>query len=173
MMGLNNQADYTFLPFNTPRIITVEKIRDFKNLEEGWHYGEGQPFKDSILDNAISIIQEAFNAAFYITDAFPGLSGEVMCTIYHGEHYLEFTIEPDSYITFSREKGDKEICYQEGLSLKDAKKTIREFRKEIWNTYESSTQNTITTHGSVDSSVWLLRIREPHREYPSLTSAAS
>lgn len=106
---------------------TVKKIRSFKQLTQGWSYGEGKPFKDSILNDAISVIREAFNLGFNITDAFPGLDGEVMCTIYHEDHYLEFTLEPDGNVTFVREKSDDEICYLEGLSLQDAKEKIREF----------------------------------------------
>lgn len=128
--GVNN----SFWLLNVIPCATVKKIHGFKKLEKGWHYGEGELFEDSILDNAASLIQEAFDLAFYTTDAFPGLNGEVICTIYYGDHYLEFILEPDDSITFSREKGDEEICYQEELSLQGAKEKIRQFRKEIWST---------------------------------------
>jgi hypothetical protein len=159
--------------------ITVKKIRDFKKLEKGWHYGEGELFKDSMLDNAIALIREAFNLAFYTTDAFPGLNGEVLCTIYHGEHYLEFILEPDGSVTFSREKkghessGEEEICYQEGLSLQDAKEKIGEFGKEIWNTYAFSTRNITTTRENIDSTVLLSKIQGKNPAYRSLTNVAS
>ena len=145
-----NRVNY-YIPPNIQDYSTEKKIRDFKKLEKGWNYGEGEPFNVSILDNAISLIHEAFNLAFYTTDAFPGLNGEVMCTIYHGEHYLEFILEPDGSVTFSHEKGEEEICYQEGLSLQDAKEKIEEFGKEIWNTYASSIRNTIMTSENIDS----------------------
>lgn len=140
-----NRVNY-YTPPTIQDYITVKKIRDFKKLEKGWHYGEGELFKDSMLDNAIALIREAFNLAFYTTDAFPGLNGEVLCTIYYGEHYLEFILEPDGSVIFSREKkghessGEEEICYQEGLSLQDAKEKIGEFGKEIWNTWHWTPQ---------------------------------
>lgn len=172
MMRLNNQVIYDFWPLeNIP--VTVKKIHDFKKLGKGWSYGEGEPFKDSILNNAISLIREAFNLAFYTTDTFPGLNGEVMCTIYYSNHYLEFILEPDGDVTFTREKGDEEICYQEGLSLQDAKEKIRELRKETWNTYESSTPDTIMTVENTDLQALRLGIREKTPEYQSLTSTAS
>ncbi len=49
-----------------------------------------------------------------------------MLTIYFDDHYLEFTLEPNGNVTFYQEKGDKEIAYQEGLSLQDAKAKIAE-----------------------------------------------
>ena len=107
----NSQVNAFFIPsdISTP---TIEKIYDFKKLGNGWHYGEGIPFQESILDDAVSLIEETVKLAFYTTDAFPGLDGEIMCTIYYHDHYLEFTIESDSSVTFIRENGDEEICYQ-------------------------------------------------------------
>lgn len=105
---------------------TITKIRDFRKLGKGWSYGEGELFNDSIINDAISLIQESLNLSFDTTGAFPGLDGEVICTIYHNNHYLEFIIEIDGDITFSYEINDKEICYQEGLSSQDAKEKIRE-----------------------------------------------
>ena len=106
------------------RTATTDKIRSFKQLKKGWSYGEGVPFKDSMLNDAISLIREANVAGFYRTNAFPGLNGEVMCTIYHKEHYLEFSIEIDGSVVFCREDGDDEVCYQEKLSLNDAKQNL-------------------------------------------------
>ena len=87
------EASSTFFWWDTSSHITEKKIQSFKELESGWHYGEGVSIKQSVLDNAILLNQEAINQAFYETDAFPGLNGEVMVTIYSGEHYLEFTLE--------------------------------------------------------------------------------
>ena len=120
--------------------VTEEKILGFAELRDGWHYGEGVPPEESVLDNAISFSREAVRLAFFETDAFPGINGEVMFTIYYHDHYLEFTVEPDSSsVTFYREKGGEEVCYQEGLSFQEAKARIGEFSKETWKEYESST----------------------------------
>ncbi|MEE9365455.1 MAG: hypothetical protein V3W44_02110 [Dehalococcoidales bacterium] len=106
--------------------VTERKLRGLEELESGWHYGEGVPLGDSILDDAISLNREATNLGFSETDAFPGTDGEVMLTIYFDDHYLEFTLEPNGNVTFHQEKGDEEIAYQEGLSLQDAKAKIAE-----------------------------------------------
>ncbi|MEZ4733902.1 MAG: hypothetical protein R3E79_42970 [Caldilineaceae bacterium] len=41
---------------------------------------------------------------FHETDAFPGLNGEVMVTVYQGSDYWEFTLEPTETITFVYEQ---------------------------------------------------------------------
>lgn len=148
----NSQVNAFYILSDIPNP-TIGKVYNFKNLKDGWHYGEGISFQNSTIDNAISLIKQAVKLAFYATDAFPGLDGEIMCTIYFRDHYLEFIIESDGSITFVREEGDEEVCYQEGLSLQDAKEKIKEFRNETWNIYESSIQNIIMTHENTDSRV--------------------
>jgi len=134
----------SFFPFYVNSHPTEEKIRGFKELQDGWHYGEGVSFDDTILDDAISLNQEAINLAFFDTDAFPGLDGEIMLTIYWGEHYLEFTLEPNGCATFYREESDEEIYYQEGLPFREIKAKIGEFRKETWRESESLVESIMT-----------------------------
>ena len=110
--------------------ITERKIRGFKRLQKGWHYGEGRPFGDNIINAAISLHKEALRLGFFETDAFPGANGEIMVTIYRHEHYLEFIIERDLTVTFSREDGDDETRYEEGLTLNNAIRVIRDFSGE-------------------------------------------
>ena len=109
---------------------TERKLQEFKNLQNGWHYGEGVSFQQAIIDNTISLHQEAIRLTLFETNAFPGLNGEIMLAIYSGVHYLEFTLEPDDSVTFYREKDNEEICYQEELSLDKAKVKIEQFKKE-------------------------------------------
>src|SRR5688572_19040410 len=108
--------------------VTEKKIQSFKKLENGWHYGEGGPLEQAVIDNAILLNKEAIRLGFYETDAFPGVNGEIMFTIYFGNQYLEFIIEPVGNVTFSYEEEDEEVDYQEGLSFSDARMKIKEFR---------------------------------------------
>lgn len=62
---------------------------------------------------------------------FVGDSGEIRLTVYHGDYYLEFTIEIDQTITYRRELGEQEQDYQEGLSLDEAIEIIKEFKQSI------------------------------------------
>jgi hypothetical protein len=129
--------------------ITELKIQGFKELESGWHYGEGISFGQAVTDDAIALIKEANHLGFYETDAFPGVNGEIMVTIYFKSHYLEFIVEPNGSVTFSHEEGNEEVSYYEGLSISDAKLKIKEYR-DIWRQFDSLTQGTITTIDRAD-----------------------
>ena len=107
-----------------------QKIRGFARFEPGWHYGEGVRFDKARLNKAICLNDEAIRRGFVQTDAFPGVSGEVMITIYHGRHYLEFSIEPDDTVVFVYEFDDEEVTYEEGLDFDAALAKIEAFRRQ-------------------------------------------
>jgi len=134
--------------------VTENKILGFGELRNGWHYGAGVSFGHSLLQDAICLNREAIRMAFFETDAFPGIGGEIMVTIYSSDHYLEFILESDGSVTFCRERGGKEICYQEGLSFQEAKDRLLAFRKESWKQSESLVSGITMTGDWVDSRVW-------------------
>ncbi len=78
--------------------ITDRKLRAFADLPNGWYYGEGVPFGGAVLNMARTL-----SLGLAETDAFPGLNGEVVVSVYFGEHYLEFTIDPDESIALDIE----------------------------------------------------------------------
>jgi len=82
-----------------------EKIKEYLNLPNGWHHGEGvSPNKDTV-DKAIRLAEYAENN-FLLFDSAPGLNGEIQLAIYEKETsekiYLEVTIEPDRPINITR-----------------------------------------------------------------------
>ena len=110
---------------------TEGKIISFREFVPGWCYGEGVPFEKQIIDDALSLNQEALRIGFPTTDAFPGPNGEIMFTIYCGDHYLELTIEPGIGTTLVREQSGREVQHEQGLLLNDAKDRIRRFGEEL------------------------------------------
>jgi len=116
---------------------TRRKLASFRELKQGWHYGEGVPFSQCVIKSATTINQEALQLGFTETDAFPGIGGEIRVTVYHNIHYLEFTVETDGQITFVYEKDQEEIYYEEKLSLQESKRRLKEFYDQ-WNGYEFS-----------------------------------
>lgn len=123
---------------------THRKLKSFIDFEEGWSYGYGKRFDIEILEKAISFHSALVNTGLLKTDAFPGLNGEIMVTGYHHDHYLEFIFEPDQTVTFTHEKADDEVFYQEGLSIQQALQHLREF-KSRWMQYEFLIKDTIMT----------------------------
>ena len=122
---------------------TSDKIKQFSNLQSGWHYGEGIAPKPEIIDLALLLNRQARMACFTETDAFPGVYGEIQVTAYHKSIYFEFTIEPDKKITFVYERDNSTIIYEEGLSLVQVLAKL-DFWGVKWISSESSIQNTMT-----------------------------
>ena len=92
---------------------TLKKILSFAQFQEGWSFGEGVAFAKSTVDKAVQLAKTAHTLGFHETDAFPGLNGEIMITVYQGNEYWEFTLEPTETITFVYEKADEiefQIC---------------------------------------------------------------
>lgn len=87
---------------------TAEKIRSFRELPTGWHYGNGNAPSDETIQKALTLNSELALSGFSKTNAFPGIEGEIQVTAYHGPLYLEFTIEPDKGITFIYEHNGEE-----------------------------------------------------------------
>jgi hypothetical protein len=100
--------------------ITVEKIQRFADFEVGWSFGEGVAFAQNTLNKAIQLAKTAYTLGFQETDAFPGLNGEVMITVYQDNEYWEFTLQPAETITFVYERDDETVTYEEGLPFEFA-----------------------------------------------------
>jgi hypothetical protein len=103
-----------------PISATEQKINSFKDLPIGWHYGSGIPPSDKILALANQLNRYAGLMNFEATDAFPGIDGEVMLTVYDGDIYLEFSIELNGLINYVREQSDEEVDSREQISLHEA-----------------------------------------------------
>jgi len=104
---------------------TAKKIEDFTLVQSGWHYGEGKTPKPEIITMALTLNDEFSKAGFTKTNAFLGLDGEIRVTAYHDAIYLELTIEPNEQITFLFEKNDKEMSYEENISLDKVRQCIK------------------------------------------------
>ncbi len=102
------------------QISTVEKIESFRKFNDGWSFGEGVKFNAASLNKALQLVKTAHALSFQETDAFPGLNGEVMVTLYSGQDYWEFTIEPDESVIFVYERGQETLAYEEGLPFEFA-----------------------------------------------------
>jgi hypothetical protein len=116
--------------------LVKQKILDFSQLEEGWCFDEGISFSKEILHKALELYQVSQISNFTSTDAFPGLCGEITLALYRGEHYYEFTIEPDFSVTFIHEIGEETCEYTDQLSISEAKKKILKLGVASWSSSE-------------------------------------
>lgn len=110
---------------------TEHKIEGFQTKEYGWHYGEGVAFERATLDRAVSLHREILRQDFFRTNAFPGLRGQVLVTVYHQNHYWEFCVEPDGTVAFLHEVDDREIDQREKLTPEQAEVMLGEAREVV------------------------------------------
>ncbi len=123
---------------------TSRKIRAFKNLPNGWHFGEGCPPSDTTISQAQELNKSLGLVGFQKTNAFPGIDGAVRVTAYHNKTYLEFTIEANGEVTFLHEEGGEEIEYRENVSLSQATEFAKDLGGKLWASFDSSIQVTTT-----------------------------
>lgn len=141
---------------------TIQKVKSFKNLKEGWHYGEGASFNDKNINCAIDLCEFLLNNSFIKIDAFPGFSGEIRITAYPLDYYFEITLDDNENVSLLIENGnDQEIFRIENQNCESIKKLIIEKRDSLlWNTPEYLHYITTTVLGN-DSTA--LRLRTHHQ----------
>lgn len=93
----------------------IEKIKSFTELQVGWSFGEGKPIQPDVIEAAIEFAERSARNARLEMDAFPGLCGEVMVTIYRQEEYWEFILHEDGKVAYAHEVEDELLDYRENL----------------------------------------------------------
>jgi len=152
---------------------TENKILDFEDIEDGWHFGEGIAVSRRAIQDACRLHDTFLEYGFYETDAFPGLAGEVRVTAYWKDYYFEFTRERDGRWRFIEEVNGSEIedAERDNLSLSETQKTVEEIAQRLWTTFATS-QETTGMPNCNDFKAWLLKSPQM-AESPSLSTIAS
>lgn len=156
--------------FTSKKNDAQRKIHNFLRFKSGWHFGEGVAPSYEVAEQASAIVEQA---SFYgvDTDAFPGIDGEIMVTVYRDNNYLEFTSETDGTVTFVHERRRRQISYKEGLQLNQALDEVRRIGGQTWNILGSFTK-IISTARDRSSRVWPLGIL-PDQAYLSYQKIVS
>ena len=83
----------------------LNKLQIFKNLAEGWHFGEGVP----ILDKATEVVRNLhhrFKIFNFTKDVFPGCDGSLALVFYFDDEIcIEVSVKPEGEIDLYVEKG--------------------------------------------------------------------
>jgi hypothetical protein len=134
-----------FIPiFEPSRSRTAQKLDSFAQLAVGWHYGAGGPIEQSVIDLARQMYKTAFEAGFTQTDAFAGAGREILLTVYHREHYLGITIEPDLSVTLNYEVANNDVDFLEKRPVDEIKQKVREIAGNVlWSTSDSYIPKTL------------------------------
>src|SRR5262249_22092420 len=128
---------------------TAVKMHSFEGLSWGWHYGEGRPSIPEVLHQALRLHAGMLRLGFTATDAFPGIDGGMLLTMYDGHEYLEFRFEAEGIISYSRETDNIEVQEQDHLTLEQAEAILWAYRQETWTRSGSYTFATMITANNV------------------------
>ncbi len=139
----NASASSRTAHWSSVQIPTERKINSFANMPLGWHYGRGGPAQTRVIDAALRLNAIACKADLE-TDAFLGPDSEVRVTVYHGAHYLEFTIANDGLVDYVREDDHNALNQPQELTLNAALSQLNDFVDDIWRSSVSYTAITTT-----------------------------
>lgn len=141
---------------------TAEKITSFRSLPVGWHYSQGGPLSDNVINKALQIDSYYRQLGFTATDAFPGADGELMITAYRGPHCIETVISSDARYSVTHERDDTEISATLDVDETTAKRTITRIGGEIWRSLGSSVlfMESTTTKGRRGLEAWRSKTQE-------------
>jgi hypothetical protein len=130
---------------------TERKLRSFAALADGWNYGSGKRFEKAQIERAVGIYRMFLQLGISVTDAFPGLSGEISVTGYKDNNYIEYTLIDTDKASFVARKNDVVVTKLFRVNQIVAFRELVRFVGAIWNTSASSTQNTTTIGVAVGS----------------------
>src|SRR5688500_3315166 len=107
---------------------TSEQINSFLNLPKGWHYGSGVPMSEITTEIALEFNEYAENYGL-VTEAFPGVDGEILLCVYGWEeNNLDITIY-FSDIGYRLEQNDETLDYEEFSTAEDIYELINSLAK--------------------------------------------
>ena len=154
----------------TQLIETVEKIQIFSQLEKGWHYGTGDRIDHAQIQRALELLKFCHQLGFKCSDAFPGADGEILLSLYAGDHYASILLDVKDCYTFSHEVSG-ELCIDlEKLNLDSTKDHLRVIARRIWHMSDSFIPS-IMTQGARGSTNWPLKSHLGEEVYRSYTSS--
>ena len=142
----DNSTDFVIYPFDRMESSTVRKINEFGSLPKGWNFGSGIPSRKDTAKLAKKVLEFGVAEGFVRHDAFPGINGQIILTMYVRNHCLEFDIADDGKISIVWEEGDKDNGDWESLSLAQTKDKILELKGKIWNSLGRYTGVITTKH---------------------------
>ena len=131
-----NSSDFIFVSFvpDGASTKTREKLKQFRMLPDGWHYGEGTATPDEIYDLTLEMYSLIAQLGFTTTDAFPCIDGGVLLTVYRRNHYIECLIGADKLIDLVHEIDEEEEWQCDSVDVLSAKAGLRKIAAQIWNT---------------------------------------
>lgn len=153
----------------------VDKIRSFRELPEGWHYGEGTRATETAVELALIMQAVLVSGNASEVEVFPDVSGGILVAGYYEEEMVEIFCKHDGAISLVHEVGEKVDYAKDDMSAQEAREYVKELLWEVvkWRSVRSFgyfTQNTTVGRGR---DLQVLRSRIPQRTVESRSSIPS
>ena len=123
---------------HVPSPVSIQKIRSYSELTEGWYHGGETPPSQDTIESALCIAKYA-QSSLLALDSAPGLEGEIQLAVYGRQtlerSYLEITLEPDGCINITQydKRNDhwEIIKDRDVFSIEEVKSAISDFRRAL------------------------------------------
>jgi hypothetical protein len=146
----------------------INKIDAFRDLAEGWRFGESGRPSDEAIEQAKYWVLFAANLNIDRANAFVGPDREIQVSFYSGNRAIEITFESDNTISFAEDLATYQMVFLENLDERFLPAKIWEFRYQYPSFAGSSIRETMITRRGV-STVPLSDLVAMKRPSPYLT----
>jgi hypothetical protein len=130
-----------------------DKIIAFAKLSQGWHFGRGHAPSNSVRVAAINIVKSGTMHGLWRTNAFPGAEGSILVSFKQDEHLIEIEIDEECKVTFSYDRGQEEVDFEEDLTVAQAIEKLTSHAKTICTSAPYTLS--ISTNSMAVSTAWL------------------
>jgi hypothetical protein len=87
----------------------VRSILSFRNLESGWHFGQGKPATSSAIGIALELQRTLREMGAEQIEAFPRIDGGIVVSSIKGGDVVDVTCNPDGSLGLYIERNDAEL----------------------------------------------------------------
>lgn len=122
------------------QLAIADKIRSFRKLPNGWHYGTGEPISQSMAGSALDWLEFLGLLGYTNIDAFPGEGGEVLLSADFDDSLIEFILETNGTFSISLEIDGYEDVYYGKIGSSEAYNIISEIAGKEWSAFDYFTQ---------------------------------
>lgn len=78
---------------------TIDKLRSYADLPNGWHYGRGGPIAAHVIQLAIEAEKILRASGYPVTGCFPGVDGEIQVCGYLNDRCLTMEVREETALT--------------------------------------------------------------------------
>ena len=94
-----------------------DRIRSFRDLSPGWHYGEGRGATEAAVDTALTVHHYFLENGIRKIEVFPDVDGGILVSGYPGQHTVEVFCTPEGHTNLLHEVDDKEVIERDNLPM--------------------------------------------------------